>query len=323
MWIAFFLLILFGLGFPINKIVLIIGWAAWAFSVYLAISSASKCRKMINNRHLFQWTIAVQSLFWWTIVVIFLLFPLNKIHILWLLPILHYCSKFIALSDVPFITPAILSLSHKFMKYSVVGHGSMNWYEIYATNSDTQETSIAWERIFDNLKKYEKLPEMQGGFERVIGRYLIPDYIDPTKFYANWIFIMHSISERSSNSNVAINIKATPSLLVFLPHLAERLKLGYPYWFIAAYPDVANWVWGDEASNNMDVVIASRMLKKSSVDESQVTEIQIYNRMMGYDSSGELLRILIDSYHKDTGNTLECTNWSLNENYIEVHRPRL
>jgi len=312
MWIAFFFLILFGLGVPINKIVLIIGWAAWVVSVHLAITSASKCRKMINNRHLFQWTIAVQSLFLWAIVITFLLFPLNKIHILWLLPILYYCSKFIALSDVPFITPAILSLSHKFMKYSVVGHGSMNWYEIYATNADTQETSISWGRIFDNLAKYGKYTEMQDGFERVIGRYLIPDYINPAKFYANWIFIIRGISNRSSNSALPNDraVKATPSLLVFSPCLAERLKLGYPSWFIAAYPDVANWVWGEEASNRMDEVITSRMLERSYADESEATEIQIYNKIMGYDSSAELLRILIDSYCKDTGNTLECANGS-------------
>jgi len=102
----------------------IIGWVAWTFSTYLALSFAYGCRRMIRSGRSFQWATAVQTFFWWVIAVVFLFTPFNKLHILWLLPVLFFGAQFLVLSSVPLLTPAVLFLTRIFMKLVLLGTGA-------------------------------------------------------------------------------------------------------------------------------------------------------------------------------------------------------
>jgi len=101
----------------------IIGWVAWTFSVYLALSFAYGCRRTVRSGQSFQWATAVQTFFWWVIAVVFLFTPFNKLHILWLLPTLFFSAQFLVLLRIPLLTPVVIFLTHIFMKLVLFGTG--------------------------------------------------------------------------------------------------------------------------------------------------------------------------------------------------------
>jgi hypothetical protein len=108
----------------VNIVFSIIGWVAWTFSAYLALTFVYGCRKTVRSGKSFQWATAVQTFFWWVIAVVFLFIPLNKLHILWLLPILLFSAQFLVLTGVPILMPVILFLTQVFMKLILFGTGA-------------------------------------------------------------------------------------------------------------------------------------------------------------------------------------------------------
>ena len=102
----------------------IIGWVTWAFSAYLALSFAYGCRRTVRSGRSFQWATAVQTFFWWVIAVVFLFAPFNKLHILWLLPVLFFGAQFLVHSRIPILTPVILFLTRIFMALALFGTGA-------------------------------------------------------------------------------------------------------------------------------------------------------------------------------------------------------
>jgi hypothetical protein len=90
----------------------------------LALTFVYGCRKTVRSGQPFQWATAVQTFFWWVIAVVFLFIPLNKLHILWLLPILLFSAQFLVLTGVPILMPVILFLTQVFMKLILFGTGA-------------------------------------------------------------------------------------------------------------------------------------------------------------------------------------------------------
>lgn len=90
-------------------------------SSFLAISFAWGCRSYAKSRQGFQWATAVQTFFWWIIAIIFLIFGLNKLHILWIAPIAFFSAQFLAFGSVPILSPIILSATRMFLSIILVG----------------------------------------------------------------------------------------------------------------------------------------------------------------------------------------------------------
>ncbi len=99
----------------------VIGWIAWAVAAYLALTFAYGCRKYAAAGQGFQWATGVQTFFWWVISVVFLVAPLNKLHIIWLLPVGFLSGSFIALGGIPILSPVVLLLTRMFLALVLVG----------------------------------------------------------------------------------------------------------------------------------------------------------------------------------------------------------
>ncbi len=99
----------------------IIGWIVWGIVVFLAISFAWGCRSYAKSGQHFQWTTAVQAFFWWIIAIIFLIFGWNKLHILWIAPIAFFSAQFLALGDIPILSPIILFATRIFLSIILLG----------------------------------------------------------------------------------------------------------------------------------------------------------------------------------------------------------
>ena len=88
----------------------IVEWLAWSFVAFLALSLSIFCRTIVSQGKSFQWATAVQTFFWWITAIVFLFTPLNKLHILWLLPVLFFGARFLVFPGIPILTPVILFL---------------------------------------------------------------------------------------------------------------------------------------------------------------------------------------------------------------------
>lgn len=254
----------------------IIGWVAWTFSAYLALTWAYSCRRMVRSGQSFQWATAVQTFFCWVIAVVFLFSSLNKLHILWLLPVLFFGAQFLVLAGVPILTPVVLFLTQIFMKLVLVG-----------TGASAQSSAIVWENLLKGMEEDEKCPKE---IKQIVSNFLIPDNISPNKFLANWIALFRHWSP--SRLDDGQNVNPTPSLQMF--SFVTNRPLGYPEWFLAAYPDVASWVTACvEEDENVFREIFDNISEDPLLDNRRLKD--------------RYLRTLIDTYRKETGRRLECS----------------
>ncbi len=99
----------------------VIGWIAWAAVTYLALTFAHACRKYAASGQGFHWATGVQAFFWCVITVVFLVTPLNKLHIIWLVPLGFFAAQFIALAGIPIVSPLVLLVTRMFLSLILVG----------------------------------------------------------------------------------------------------------------------------------------------------------------------------------------------------------
>ncbi len=97
----------------------ILGWVAWAFCVFLALSFVTGLRKYTRLAAPIDWITIVQALFWWIIAILFLFAPLSKLHIIWLLPLAFFAARFVVL--LPIIRIIVLLAAGIFMKAALLG----------------------------------------------------------------------------------------------------------------------------------------------------------------------------------------------------------
>lgn len=233
------------------------------------------CRRTVRSGHSFHRATAVEAMFWSIITVVFLVTPLNKLHILWLLPVSYVGAQFLVIAGVPALTPPILLLTEVFLKFVLAG-----------TQTPPRSAAVVWERILKGVEGGEE-------FKQIVLGFLVPDKIRPVKFRSNWIALSRwGIPAAHEHEE---NVGPTPSVGRFCRSFLDR-PLGYPDWFLAGYPDVASWVV--DGLREEGEVILRNMFGDLSEDE-------------WLDKGGHIrarhLRILIDNYRRKTGLTLECS----------------
>ncbi len=99
----------------------LVGWAAWVLVAALAVSWTYGCRTYARHGLSFSWMEAVQAFLLSAITVVFLLTPLNKLHILWLVPLVLFGSQILVFGNVPILRPIVIFLTGNFMKVVLVG----------------------------------------------------------------------------------------------------------------------------------------------------------------------------------------------------------
>ena len=99
----------------------IIGWIIWGIVAFLAISFAWGCRSYSKSRQGFQWATGVQTFFSWVIAILFLIFEWNKLHMLWIAPILFFSAQLLVLGRVPLLSPIILFATRMFLGIILIG----------------------------------------------------------------------------------------------------------------------------------------------------------------------------------------------------------
>lgn len=101
-----------------------VGWLLWGVTAYLAVSFAYGSRKYVRTGRGFHWATAVQTLFWWTLVVVFAFAPTSRLHLLWLLPLCYVGARFLVLAGIPIVTPVVKGVTYVFMRVVLAGTSS-------------------------------------------------------------------------------------------------------------------------------------------------------------------------------------------------------
>lgn len=253
----------------------IIGWTAWLFTAFLALSLTWGCRTANRKGLGFQQATAVQTLFWWVVALIFLFTPLNKLHILWLLPVLFCLASFLTMTQVPFLSKATLLLTHLFMAVVLIG-----------SSSPTQRTILFWAQFLKEIEEEDK--ENLEKWTEIIKTFLIPDNISIEKFRANGCFIFNRgfLLENDEKISPTLSAKKLSSPL-------DR-PTAYPQWFLCAYPDIVTYFM-TRVEDDEDIFLNAL---------GNIPELELFDS--DHHIKSNYLRTLVNTYCTKTGRILEC-----------------
>lgn len=96
------------------------GWIAWLLSAYLGLTWVYGCRTYARAGRSFHWATVMQAFFFSATAVVFLIGPLSKLHLIWVLPAL-FTSQLLAVSHIPFVGGLLRFLTGVFMRLALVG----------------------------------------------------------------------------------------------------------------------------------------------------------------------------------------------------------
>ena len=99
----------------------IIGWIIWGIVAIWALSFAFGCRSHTKSGQDFQWATGVQTFFLWLITILFLVFDLNKLHILWIAPAAFFTAQLLVFVGIPILSPLVLFVTRIFLNIVLIG----------------------------------------------------------------------------------------------------------------------------------------------------------------------------------------------------------
>ena len=98
-------------------IINIIGWILWGIAILLALSFSLNARSLIAKGGRISSTefgvALLEGFLYFTVVMIFYFTTLNKLHLIWVIPIIYFGSVFLLLPGIPFISPILARISMK------------------------------------------------------------------------------------------------------------------------------------------------------------------------------------------------------------------
>lgn len=185
-----------------------------------------------------------------------------------------------------------------------------------------ESDTIIWENLFKDIEKansaaadtcWHQLRQIiccsadGQEYRQVVKTFLIPDSISPAKFRVNalhlcgWLSYLHAFK-------VSFNIPPSQSVAA-LSSVKDIKPLGfkaYPYWFLAAYPDVVMW-----AANIFTFDFKVNDLCAFTTDDNVLRDIfgdigRENELADGCFIKHKHLRALVEGYRNKTGLTLEC-----------------
>jgi hypothetical protein len=151
-----------------------------------------------------------------------------------------------------------------------------------------------WNKFLDKLNEEEHKTKE---FKEIITVFMIPDKISPIKFMANYQALsLDEIDSMIFGEENDDNVQPSPSFKK-LPGVINRSPY-WPNWFLAGYPDVANWIMAKLHQDPLGIMkklgYSAEKMKAMDPNNSQTTN--------------HFLRAIIDLYRSETNNDLECIN---------------
>lgn len=103
----------------------ILGWILWGIITLFAALLTWGCRSYAKSEEgfkcNFQWTNVVQTLFFLIIAILFLIFKWNKLHILWIAPLIFLSSHLFVSYNIPILSPIVIYVTKVYLSIVLLG----------------------------------------------------------------------------------------------------------------------------------------------------------------------------------------------------------
>ena len=133
-----------------------------------------------------------------------------------------------------------------------------------------------WENSIAGLPKDDQQAEQ---FEHYAREFFIPDSIAPSVYLANVDALMEQAAEESG-------VQPTPSAAKMA--LSMQHPIGFPTWFLAAYPDIALWFTSQDGPDRK--AIDAEVTRRSTASGAAANHLVDENGFFSH----PVLRTLID-----------------------------
>lgn len=156
----------------------------------------------------------------------------------------------------------------------------------------------AWKRVLAQLRASGGDPLI----EQAARELLIPMGVVPERFIANHVYLDVQGMEFMLSEGTQ-NLRITPSIKSFMRTIDRPQQ---PKWFLAAFPDVADWA----SANTKEDAFDARIVKLLEANNVSVEDDAAVERIMhGPDGkpSPKFCRMLVEWYVEETGRNLETT----------------
>src|SRR5664279_1269305 len=137
-----------------------------------------------------------------------------------------------------------------------------------------------WENSIAGLPKDDQQAEQ---FEHYAREFFIPDSIAPSVYLANVDALMEQAAEESG-------VQPTPSAAKMA--LSMQHPIGFPTWFLAAYPDIALWFTSQDGPDRK--AIDAEVTRRSTASGAAANHLVDENGFFSH----PVLRTLIDLYRE-------------------------
>lgn len=143
----------------------VFGWIIWSLLLSVCVFWSYGCRKYSQSAHGVMWQTITSTLFFWIILIVFLIFDWNKLHILWLAPLVWLLSQFVILAGIPIITPLIMMILQIFMNLLLIGSGSrinyvqresINQKDNFSNNNYNKSIEERIDELFNEINEIKK-----------------------------------------------------------------------------------------------------------------------------------------------------------------------
>jgi len=98
----------------------IVRWVLWCIVLWFALSFSYGCRRVIEQGKDFHRITAVQAFLWCIIAIVFLFSDVEKLHILWLIPLVFFGTGIVV--QIPVIGQLLSLMSGVFMTVILFGY---------------------------------------------------------------------------------------------------------------------------------------------------------------------------------------------------------
>ncbi len=247
-----------------HNVYIVVGWVAWIITAILAGTFTYGIRKSISSGVSFQIATAIQAFSWWVALLIFLFTPLNKLHLLWIVPFLFFCVSFIVLGNVIIIKPLLLFLTRIFVWLVSDQKNKVLPANVFSNKNYSQKGNLCFEKgDYDQaIYYYSKIIEIdprdwraynnrgnsyfqKGDYEKAIMNFTKSIGIHPGDIYAynnraNAYDLIDKYDLALSDYNRAIEINPNDAGIYFNKALTYE-KTGNKFEAIRAFKEFLNY----------------------------------------------------------------------------------
>ncbi|HBG78348.1 MAG TPA: hypothetical protein DDW84_05805 [Phycisphaerales bacterium] len=134
----------------------ILGWILWGIITLFAILITWSCRAYTKSEEGFkyklQWTSVVQAIFFLMVAILFLIFKWNKLHILWIIPVIFLSTHFFVSHNIPILSPLVIYVTKVYLSIVLIGRDLKGGFDELLYDGSFKRGQLSLERRLEIIR---------------------------------------------------------------------------------------------------------------------------------------------------------------------------